>query len=76
MTDEFKQMVIDTLRRGNELPRDWARSQVSDLFLSQEAAIGKTITRPVRATVIRVLQNKTVATERPFVKSTIVVSLN
>jgi len=25
MTEEFKQMVIDTLRRGNELPREWAR---------------------------------------------------
>jgi adenine specific DNA methylase Mod len=28
MTKEFKQMVIDTLRRGDELPREWAR----DLF--------------------------------------------
>jgi len=25
MTEEFKQMVIDTLRRGDELPREWAR---------------------------------------------------
>jgi DNA modification methylase len=25
MTKEFKQMVIDALRRGDELPRDWAR---------------------------------------------------
>lgn len=25
MTEEFKQMVIDTLRRGEELPREWAR---------------------------------------------------
>ena len=23
--EEFKQKVIDTLRRGNDLPRDWAR---------------------------------------------------
>lgn len=25
MNDEFKQMVIDALRRGDELPREWAR---------------------------------------------------
>ncbi|MGB7292522.1 MAG: site-specific DNA-methyltransferase [Thermodesulfobacteriota bacterium] len=25
MTEEFKQMVIDVLRRGDELPREWAR---------------------------------------------------
>jgi len=25
MTEEFKQMVIDALRRGDELPREWAR---------------------------------------------------
>jgi len=25
MNDEFKQMVIDALRRGYELPREWAR---------------------------------------------------
>jgi site-specific DNA-methyltransferase (adenine-specific)/adenine-specific DNA-methyltransferase len=25
MTDEFKQMVIDVLRRGEELPSEWAR---------------------------------------------------
>jgi len=25
MTDELRQMVIDKLRRGEELPADWAR---------------------------------------------------
>ena len=25
MNDEFRQMVIDALRRGEELPREWAR---------------------------------------------------
>lgn len=25
MTEEFRHLVIDTLRRGEELPREWAR---------------------------------------------------